>query len=126
MNKTILDPINYTFDASAKTIVFTESCGVIPLRHILIITNITDNTIIYNFGCEGFGGDVSGLTLTLDYDTTTMSDSDELQVIIHTEASDIEKSILNSLEIQSETLSCLQNILSELKEQKQYIKEILR
>lgn len=70
----------YTFDASAKTITSNEFTDI---NKIALITNVTDNIIIYNFADAAKGGTISGNVITLDYDTTTMSDTDELQIILH-------------------------------------------
>jgi hypothetical protein len=121
MNKIILDKEKYTFDASAQTITFTE---VIPLQHILLVTNITDNTIIYNFACDGFGGTISSLVLTLEYDTTSMSDSDELSIIVYTEelATDTEQTkLLEAISLQTQ---CLNEILNEIKMSNVFIKAL--
>jgi hypothetical protein len=85
MKKEILDSTAFTFDASAKTITFTED---LTLSQILLVTNVTDNIIIYNFGCEGFGGSLSAKVLTLEYNTITMSDTDDLQIIVYRESAD--------------------------------------
>ena len=69
----------YTFDASAQTITFT-GYGSILLESVLLITNVTDNIIIYNFADTAKGGSASTNVLTLDYDTTTMDDADDLQI----------------------------------------------
>ena len=76
---------NYTFDASAQTITIS---GYYTLRKLVLITNVTDGTIIYNFADAGAGGTVSynsrsdETTISLAYNTTLMSDSDELQILI--------------------------------------------
>ena len=76
---------NYTFDASEKTI---QISGLHKLRTLQMITNVTDNVIIYNFADASKGATVSYnsatdvTTLTLSYNTTSMSDSDELQIFI--------------------------------------------
>lgn len=70
---------NYTFSAAAKTVTFTDFASI-DLNQVLVITNITDNVIIYNFAA--LGGSVAANVLTLDYDTTSMSDTDELQIFI--------------------------------------------
>lgn len=69
----------YTFDASAKTVTF-DSFAEIDIKRVLTITNLEDNIIIYNFASNTTGGSASTNVLTLDYDTTTMSDADELQI----------------------------------------------
>lgn len=68
---------SYTFDASAKTVLAADFS---TLEGILLITNVTDNIIIYNFAGSGKGGTLASTTLTLDYDTTAMDDTDKLQV----------------------------------------------
>jgi len=87
MNKIIIDKDKYTFDATSRTITFNNEYEGIELNQLFIITNVTYNQIIYNFACEGYGGVINSLTLTLDYDTTLMSNLDELQIIIYQDIS---------------------------------------
>jgi hypothetical protein len=68
----------YTFDASAKTITFASS---LDIEGFMLITNVVDNVIIYNFAEPTLGGTFATNTLTLTYDTTLMSDTDELMII---------------------------------------------
>lgn len=68
---------NYTFNKTAKTVTFTDYTSI-DLDSILLITNVTTNTIIYNFA--KIGGTVTNNILTLDYDTSSMSDTDDLQI----------------------------------------------
>lgn len=70
---------DYVFDASAQTITFSGYAAII-IERILIITNVVDNIIIYNFAAVGKGGTCSSNVLTLDYNTTGMDDADELQI----------------------------------------------
>jgi hypothetical protein len=76
---------NYIFDASEKTI---QISGLHKLRTLQMITNVTDNVIIYNFADSTKGGTVTYnsatdvTTLTLNYNTASMSDSDELQIFV--------------------------------------------
>jgi len=70
----------YTFDASAKTITFT-SFSEIDIRRVLLVTNLTDNIIIYNFSDDTKGGTAATNVLTMDYNTTSMDDADEIQVL---------------------------------------------
>ena len=76
----------YTFDASARTVTIPDN---IPLERFFLITNVTDNVQIFNFasptlGATGIGYDIDDetTTITLAYDTTSMSDSDKLQIMI--------------------------------------------
>lgn len=119
MTKRILEDTEFTFDASLKTITFTE---VIIQKHILLITNITDNIIIYNFACEGFGGVVSGKTLTLEYNTTLMEDTDLLSVIIYEEDKGVETN--NLLTLIREQNNAQNEIIEELKLQTKYLRKI--
>lgn len=76
---------NYAFDASAQTITIT---GLFTLRTLILITNVTDGAIIYNFADANTGGTTSydannnETTITLEYNTTSMSDSDEIQILV--------------------------------------------
>ena len=70
-----------TFDASEKTIVHASFSDV-TLAGIQLIVNVTDQIIIYNFASTTLGGTLSTDTLTLEYDTTSMSDTDELMVLV--------------------------------------------
>lgn len=76
----------YRFDASEQS-VFVQ--GNVNAEKFLIITNISTNTIIYNFADPslGFGGKFYNATtdeteLSLLYDTTSMADTHILQIFI--------------------------------------------
>jgi hypothetical protein len=70
---------NYTFNATAQTITFVDQTSI-DLESVLLITNVTSNVIVYNFANPAQGGSVAGNVLSLNYDTTLMSNSDALQV----------------------------------------------
>lgn len=70
---------NYTFDASEKKITFSDYT-TIRLDSVLLITNVTDNVIIYNFADSTKGGTVATNVLTLTYNTATMDDTDKLMI----------------------------------------------
>lgn len=70
---------NYTFNAAARTVTFTDYASI-SLAGLLLITNVTDNKIIYNFAKSASGGTVSNNVLTLNYNTTSMSNTDSLQI----------------------------------------------
>ena len=72
---------NYSFVASTGVITIT-GMSTINKEDIYLITNSEDNKIIYNFASSAFGGSIAGNVITLDYDTTTMSDTDSLQILI--------------------------------------------
>lgn len=70
---------NYAFDKTAKTITFRDYTSI-NLDGVLLITNVVSNIVIYNFTDPLKGGTISGNVLTLDYDTSSMSNTDILQI----------------------------------------------
>ena len=84
MAKKIL--FKYTFDASEKTVVFPD---IYAQKRFLLITNVNTGDIIYSFNdpaagftSVAFDYDAVTTTVVLAYDTTAMSDTDNLQVFI--------------------------------------------
>ena len=75
---------NYTFNAGAKTVTF-NGYSSIELNRLLLITNATKNTIIYNFANPALGGVISGNSITLAANTTGMSNDDKLQIFYENE-----------------------------------------
>lgn len=73
---------DYSFNAALKTITIGSSEGSFSLEQILLITNVTTNAIIYNFADPLFGGSISNNVLTLDYNTTSMNNTDRLQIFV--------------------------------------------
>ena len=76
---------NYTFNAVAKTV---TSIDFSSIEIILSILNVTTGDIIYLPNNPNKGGTLSNGVLTLDYNTTSMSDTDKLQIIIENSATD--------------------------------------
>lgn len=72
---------SYTFDASEKTVTHADFSDI-TLEGIQLIVNVTDQIIIYNFADTSKGGTLSTDTLTLEYDTTTMDDTDKLMILV--------------------------------------------
>jgi len=97
----------YSFNATAKTVTFTDYT-TIRLDSILLITNTTDNIIVYNFADPLLGGTVSNNVLTLTYDTSSMSDGDSLQIFYDDSAVQPSNSELQT------TLNSLTETLQEL------------
>ncbi len=97
---------NYTFDKTAKTVKFSDY-STIRLDSILLITNVESNVIIYNFADPTKGGSVSGNILTLDYNTSSMADTDKLQ-IFYDDAS------ANQLSFLSEATNTIKNFFYAL------------
>lgn len=72
---------NYSFNKTAKTVTLTDFSSI-RLDRVLLITDVTNNTTIYQFNSSSLGGSVSGNVLTLSCDTNTsaFADSDSLQI----------------------------------------------
>ena len=83
----------YRFDASEQTIYVQ---GNVQPEKFMLITNITDNIIIYNFADPslGFAGKsynqpTDETQFSLQYDTTSMSDTDILQIFTDSDYQEI-------------------------------------
>lgn len=83
----------YEFDASLKTVKLND---IYAEKRFLLITNVTDGAIIYQFNDVNLGMtdisfdyEKSETTITLNYDTTSMSDDDQLQILVEEESTDI-------------------------------------
>lgn len=72
---------DYSFNAASKQITFNTT-NVVGLEDILVITNVTDNIIIYNFADPTKGGTITNNVLTLTYNTTGMSNTDKIQIFL--------------------------------------------
>lgn len=72
---------NYTFNATARTITITDYTSI-NLEWILLITNTTDNIILYNFADATYPATVLTNVITLAYDTSTMSNTDRIQIFL--------------------------------------------
>ena len=70
---------NYVFNKTAKTITFTDYASI-DLDGILLVTNVTSNIIIYNFANPLLGGTVATNVLTLTFNTSSMADTDKVQI----------------------------------------------
>lgn len=71
---------SYVFDKTTKMITF--SGVILSQEQILTITNTTDQILIYCFADSSLGGDLVGSVLTLNYDTSAMSNTDSLQIYV--------------------------------------------
>jgi hypothetical protein len=71
--------INYKFDKVLGKITFTDYPA--SLDSMLLVTNVTSNTIIYNFADNSLGGVVLGNVLTLNYNTTIMNNADNTNIL---------------------------------------------
>jgi hypothetical protein len=87
--KTILETY-YTFTPSTRTIVIPRP---IPKERLILITDVTTNQVIYNFSDPNLtattytitpsaDGSTTSTTITLNYNTTALSTTDKLQIVI--------------------------------------------
>lgn len=76
---------SYSFDKVAKTITFGGFTAT--LERLLMVTDATNNTIIYQFNDPLLGGTLANNVLTLTYNTNTGSfnNSDRLQIFYWSE-----------------------------------------
>lgn len=72
---------DYTFNPSAKQITINDY-PTLKLEQLLLITNVTDNLMIYSFADQTLGGTLENGVLTLNANTTAMSATDSLQIFI--------------------------------------------
>lgn len=86
---------SYTFNAASKQVtLLLPNNEVVNLDAILLITNVTDNIIIYNFANPSLGGTLVGNTITLTYNTIAMSNSDALQIWYYSPSSQLVTDLL--------------------------------
>ena len=85
---------NYTFDASAQTVRLDDD--IYSAKRLLLITNTTSGDIIYQFNDPNLGiSDIAfdytntTTTLTLNFDTTSMNDTDVLQILVEMDSNDM-------------------------------------
>jgi hypothetical protein len=100
----------YTFNAASKQITFNTT-DVVTLEQLLVITNVTTNRIIYNFADPSAGGSIVNNVLTLDYNTTSMSSTDKLQIFIDNNATPASEDTLQALQDQTALLSRMVKLL---------------
>jgi hypothetical protein len=93
------DTGTYAFNASARTITFSGIA--ISQEQILTVTNTTDGIMIYCFADSNLGGSLVGSVLTLSYNTSSMSNSDNLQIYVDVpnvvQAASLDSTTVNSL-----------------------------
>ena len=100
----------YVFDPAQKNVVFNDYENI-ELERVLVITNVTKNIIIYNFANPLAGAQVlNNNILHLQYDTSTMSNTDKLQIFY-------EEDTLAATEVTQENLfDLMYSVFSSLKD----------
>jgi hypothetical protein len=104
---------DYTFNASAKTITFNTT-DTVRLESVLLVTNVTDNIIIYNFADPSLGGTITNNVLTLTYNTTGMSNADSLQIYLDLYGTPATEETLNILKDQNDLLRRIIQVVNPL------------
>jgi len=70
---------NYTFNSSLGQVTFSDFAAI-TIDSVLLITNVTDNIIIYQFNNPLKSGTVATNVLSLLYDVSGMDNGDALQI----------------------------------------------
>jgi|694.fasta_scaffold00044_77 hypothetical protein len=107
---------DYTFNAATQQITFNTT-ETITLERLLIITNVTDNLIIYNFADPNLGGTITNNVLTLNYNTTSMSNTDRLQIFIENQLTPASEESLQYLQDQTALLGRMVKLLEPISRQ---------
>jgi len=103
---------NYTFNKTAKTITFTDY-GSIQLDKILGVINTTTGNIIYTPIDSNLNGTVTGNVLTLDYDTSSMNNTDKLLIYYYDATAPIHVIVDNPTDLTT-VQTTLSNILTKV------------
>jgi len=120
MDKIVVESGEYEFRASNKQVIIGEKyLKDFKEETILSVINKTDNIIIYSVGCEGFGGTIFGDCLKLEYDTTSMSSDDTLQIILS--KNDISTELLKTIK---DNTACLNEVVGLLQVQNELLKQM--
>jgi hypothetical protein len=72
----------YSFSPATRQVFLSGFTTNINLEQLLLITNSSTNTIIYNFSDTAAGGNISNNVITLSANTTSMAATDRLQIFI--------------------------------------------
>lgn len=96
----------YTFDPATRTLILTGYSSLYQ-EGILMITNTTDNIILYNFADPAYKVTVTGNIITMTYDTTSMSSTDDIQIWYDDGASPSTEATLAGVYYELETIKSL-------------------
>jgi hypothetical protein len=107
---------DYAFNAAAKQITFNTS-ETITLPQLLLITNVTDNLIVYNFADPNYGGTITNNVLTLTYNTSLMSNTDSLQIFLENQYTPASQETLQYLSDQTALLGRMVKLLEPISRQ---------
>lgn len=77
-----VDKGSYTFNATGQSVTLS-GIPILDIKQVLLITNLTTNEIIYSPVIVGKGGTISNNVISLVYNTTSMNNTDILQIFVH-------------------------------------------
>jgi hypothetical protein len=86
----------YVFNAIAQTVTFPDY-PKLQIEGIKLITNLDSSEIIYQFNSAAKAGTVEGNVLTLNYDTSGMSDVDKLAIVYDPPGGGVYDNLLSAL-----------------------------
>lgn len=119
--KGVVSSVDYTFNSTAKTITFSSNYMGISLPDIMYVTNVVQGvaTVIYDPSDATKGGVLSGLTLTLAYDTSAMNNTDPLQIIVgmnsltfnNSNSEDNSRNVAENIQIIADGITALSDVL---------------
>ena len=95
---------NYTFQPSTRQI-FLSGVPSVALNQLLLITNVSKNSILYNFTDSAFGGNVTNNVITLSANTSSMSASDSLQIFLDDLLTPSSENTLSAIRVNIDTLT---------------------
>ena len=98
---------DYEFDASAKRVICNKK-----ISRFLLILNATDGVIIFNPANPATVGTVKSNSVELTYDTTSMSDRDDLYIFVERDIENEDQRLLRAAEESSENS---EKLLQELR-----------
>lgn len=107
----LLERHEYSFAPLSQKVIFHLP---VTLPQVLLITNLADQVLIYQFNHQGKGGTLVGQELTLEYNTTSMEPSDHLQVFFEPLDDPTEKLLKDILIVLKETRELLRDMREAL------------
>jgi hypothetical protein len=101
---------NYSFNAATGEVTLPDLANP-QIEGVLLITNLANNEIIYNFADPAKGGSMGGNVLGLGFDTSSMQSSDPLQIFYDDGSSPAQNDTLEAL---AAAINVLQRIAKNL------------
>jgi len=77
-----IDIGSYSFNPEARTITIGGLLSTLKKEQLLIVTNVTNNIMLYNFADPTYGATITNNIITLSYNTSGMTSTDNLQIFV--------------------------------------------